>query len=144
MKIKECMTRDVRTISPDRTIQEAASVMAAMDTGVLPVGENDRLIGMITDRDISVRAVAKGMNCDTPVRQVMSEKVRYCFEDDDIDEVAENMSELQVRRLPVVNRDKRLVGIIALGDMARGKTDEKVVGATLQGISRSDGARAPA
>ncbi|WP_366524412.1 CBS domain-containing protein [Sinimarinibacterium flocculans] len=142
MRVSDCMTRDVRTISPERTIQEAAGVMATLDAGAIPVGENDRLVGMITDRDISVRAVAKGMDCSTPVREVMTQDIRYCFEDEDVEHVAHNMGEIQVRRLPVLDRDKRLVGIIALGDLAIGPTDRQAVGSALGGVSRNGGAHA--
>jgi CBS domain-containing protein len=109
-------------------------MMADCDCGVLPVGENDRLVGMITDRDIVVRALAQGMGGDTKIREVMSEDVKYCFEEDDVSDVARNMGDLQVRRLPVVNRDKRLVGIVTLGDIA--KTDEMQSAAeALSGVS---------
>ena len=120
MRIADCMSRDVRVANPDEPIQNAAAVMADIDAGVLPVGENDRLIGMITDRDIAVRAVAQGRGPDTSVRDVMSREVLYCFEEDDVDDVLRNMGDIKVRRLPVVNRDKRLVGIVSLGDMATG------------------------
>jgi signal-transduction protein with cAMP-binding, CBS, and nucleotidyltransferase domain len=93
-------------------------MMSDVDAGVLPVGENDRLVGMITDRDIAVRAVAQGKGPDTPLREVMTADVKYCFEDEDTDQVARNMGDQQVRRRPVVNRDKRLVGILSLGDLA--------------------------
>ena len=118
MRVSEAMTRDVRVALPEQTIQDAAKMMGDMDAGVLPVREGDRLVGMITDRDIAVRAVALGKGPQTPVREVMSPEVMYCFEDDDTDAVARNMADIKVRRLPVVNRDKRLVGIIALGDLA--------------------------
>jgi len=118
MRVAEVMTRDVRVARPDQSIQEAARMMADVDAGVMPVGEGDRLVGMITDRDIAVRAVAEGKGPQTQMREVMSPEVKYCFEDDDTDAVARNMAEIQVRRLPVVNRDKRLVGIVALGDLA--------------------------
>jgi CBS domain-containing protein len=118
MKVGETMTRDVRVANPNETLQQAAKLMASLDAGVLPVGENDRLIGMITDRDIAVRAVAEGKGPDTPVRHVMTEDVKYCFEDQDVEEVTRNMGDIQVRRLPVLNRDKRLVGIVSLGDVA--------------------------
>src|ERR671933_1354767 len=118
MRVSETMTRDVRIASPDQSIREAARIMAEIDAGVLPVGENDRLVGMITDRDIAIRAVAEGKGPDTSVREVMTEDVKYCFEDEDTDHVARNMADQQVRRLPVVNRDKRLVGILSLGDLA--------------------------
>jgi CBS domain-containing protein len=118
-KISEVMTRDIQVVLPDQTIREAALTMAREDIGSLPVGENDRLIGMITDRDIVLRAVAEGRSPDTRVREVMTDTIKYCYEDDDVAHVAQNMAELQVRRLPVVNRDKRLVGIVALSNMAQ-------------------------
>src|SRR5262245_25602386 len=118
MKVSEAMTRDVRVANPNETIRDVARVMAEINAGVLPVGENDRLVGMITDRDIALRAVAEGKAPSTKVRDVMSQEVLYCYDDQDVDEVARNMGDVQVRRLPVVNRDKRLVGIISLGDVA--------------------------
>ena len=119
--VRDIMTRDVLVASPNDSLQKAASLMGSQDVGSLPVGEADRLIGMITDRDIVLRAVAEGRNADTPVREVMTTKIRYCFDDEDVEAVAKNMSDLQVRRLPVVNRDKRLVGILALSNVACGK-----------------------
>jgi CBS domain-containing protein len=104
----------------------------------VPVGENDRLVGMITDRDIAVRAVAQGKGPDTPVRDVMSKDVKFCYDDEDLEHVADNMGELQVRRLPVVNRDKRLVGIVALGDIARSE-DHETTGETTAAVSRPGG-----
>ena len=119
MKIGELMTPDVEVIRPDDTLHTAAMMMADLDAGVLPVGENDRLVGMITDRDITVRGVAKGRDPDkTKVRDAMSGEVRYCFDDENPEEVARKMGSWQVRRLPVLNRDKRLVGIVSLGDLA--------------------------
>src|SRR5439155_16215688 len=109
--------RDVELANPQDTLNQAASMMKKLDSGVLPVGENDKLVGMLTDRDIAIRAVAEGKGPDTKVREVMSAEVRYCFDDEDVAHVAENMAELQVRRLPVVNREKRLVGIVSLGDL---------------------------
>ena len=135
MKISECMSRDVRVCAPDHTLQSAAQTMAEIDAGFLPVGENDRLIGIITDRDIAVRGVAKGRPPGSSIREVMSSEVCYCFEDDDTDEVVENMSEIQVRRLPVVDRDKRLVGIVALSDIAR-CGDRTATGEALSDIAR--------
>ena len=123
MQVKQCMSREVRVISPDDTIERAAQLMGQIDAGVLPVGENDRLVGMITDRDVAVRAVADGMAPDTPVREVMSREVCYCYEDEDLDDVAAQMSDLQVRRLPVLNRDKRLVGVVSLGDISHADDD---------------------
>ena len=119
MKIKEAMTTNVRLAKPDQTIREAAQAMAEVDSGVLPVGENDRLIGMITDRDIAVRGVGEGKGPETSVREVMTDHVDCCFEDQDVEEVTKNMASIKVRRLPVLNRDKRLVGIISLGDIAQ-------------------------
>jgi CBS domain-containing protein len=138
MRVSEVMTRDVRVARPDQSIQEAARMMADVDAGVMPVGEGDQLVGMITDRDIAVRAVAEGKGPQTPVREVMSPEVKYCFEDDDTDAVARNMAEIQVRRLPVVNRDKRLVGIIALGDLAVTE-GARPAGEAVSGISQPGG-----
>jgi CBS domain-containing protein len=118
MKISEAMSMDVKVLTPDRTIRDAAKMMAEIDAGVIPVGENDRLVGMITDRDIAIRAVGAGLPPDTPVSKVMTREVRYCYEEDDLEEVSENMAGLKVRRLPVLNREKRLVGIVSLGDIA--------------------------
>ena len=118
MKVGEIMTRGAEIASPDDTIQQAASRMAELDVGVLPVGENDRLVGMLTDRDIAIRAVAQGRGPDTKVREAMTPEVRYCFEDEELDDVVDNMGENKVRRLPVMSRDKRLVGIVSFGDVA--------------------------
>ena len=118
MRVNECMTREVTIANPQDSICDAAKMMADCDAGVLPVGENDRLVGMITDRDIAVRGVAEGRDPSAKIREVMSKEVRYCFEDDDVDDVLRNMGDLQVRRLPVLNREKRLVGIVSLSDLA--------------------------
>lgn len=139
MRVSEAMTPDVRLCTPGQTIREAARVMADIDAGALPVGENDRLIGMVTDRDIAIRAVAQGKGPDTPVREVMSEHVHYCFDDQEMDDVAQNMGDIRVRRLPVVNRDKRLVGILSLGDVARTEGGE-TVGEAVAGVSQRGGA----
>jgi CBS domain-containing protein len=119
MNIASCMSSDVSLTAPDATIQQAARTMKEIDAGILPVGDNDRIVGMITDRDIAVRAVAAGLGPETTVRQVMTDEVCYCFEDEDISDVALQMADLQVRRLPVLSREKRLVGIIALGDIVQ-------------------------
>ncbi len=139
MKVSEAMTRDVRVARPDQTIQDAARLMAEVDTGVLPIGENDRLIGMITDRDIAVRGVAEGKGPQTSIREVMTEHVHYCFEDEDTDHVTQKMADSQVRRLPVLNRDKRLVGILSLGDLAV-MQGGRPAGEALSGISEPGGA----
>ena len=138
MKVSEIMTRDVRLLSPDQTLREAASLMAEIDSGALPVGENDRLVGMITDRDIVIRAVAQGKSADTKVSDVMSKEMLYCVDTDDIDDVARNMGKAQVRRLPVVNSDKRLVGIVSLGDLAR-NDDPTTIGRTVSRVSTPGG-----
>lgn len=138
MRVSEAMTRDVRVASPGQSIREVARMMDEIDAGALPVGENDRLVGMITDRDIALRAVAQGKGPDTPVRDVMSREVKYCYEDEDLEHVAENMGDLQVRRLPVVSRDKRLVGIVALGDIARSE-DHGTTGQATEQVSKRGG-----
>lgn len=117
-KLTDLMSRDVKVISPETSIREAATQMREGDFGMLPVGENDRLIGAITDRDIAIRAVAQGKEGHTKVREVMSEGIAWVFEDQSVEDAAKMMSERQVRRLPVVDRKKRLVGIVALGDFA--------------------------
>jgi CBS domain-containing protein len=119
MKVSEVMTRDVQTIRPDQSAQQAASFMLNADAGSIPVTEGDRLIGMITDRDIAVRGVARGHGPDTPVRDLMTHDIVCARIDDDCDEVASKMSEAQVRRLPVVDEQERLCGIVSLGDLAR-------------------------
>lgn len=140
MQIKDMMTRDVRTVPPGATLREAARAMADSDVGALPVADTDRLIGMITDRDIAVRAVAAGKGPDVTVGEVMSPEVLYCFEDDDVDEVCANLAEQQVRRLPVINREKRLVGIVSLADLASDGAAAKA-GEALEGITRPGGER---
>jgi len=138
MKVSEAMTRDVRVSSPEETIRQAAKTMASLDAGALPVGENDHLIGMITDRDIAIRGIAQGKGPKAKVRDVMTQDVKYCFDDQEVEEVTRNMADIQVRRLPVLNRDKRLVGILSLGDIAISR-DGKDAGDALRGISRRGG-----
>ena len=138
MRISEAMTRDVRVATPGQSIRDVAKIMAEIDAGAMPVGENDRLIGMITDRDIAIRAVAQGKGPDTPVREVMStDKVLYCYEDEELDQVAKNMGDVRVRRLPVVSREKRLVGIISLADLAQ--KERKAAGKAVSGVSQPGG-----
>jgi CBS domain-containing protein len=139
MRVSEAMTRDVKVCTPGQTIREVARTMGEIDAGALPVGENDRLIGMITDRDIAVRAVAQGKGPDTPVREVMSEHVEYCYDDEDLERVAQGMAEVRVRRLPVVNREKRLVGILSLGDVARTEAQPNVVAEAVAEVSTPGG-----
>ena len=138
MKVSKCMTRDVELVNPTQTIREAAQMMADLDAGALPVQQDDRLVGMITDRDIAVRAVAQGKSPETRVRDVMSPEVLYCFDDQEIEDVSRNMGEVKVRRLPVVNRDKRLVGIISIGDLAL-KEEQTLTGSTIARISKTGG-----
>jgi len=135
------MTREVRIATPGQSIREVAKIMDEIDAGVMPVGENDRLVGMITDRDIAIRAVAQGKGPDTPVRDVMStEQVLYCYEDEELDHVAKNMASQQVRRLPVVNREKRLVGIVSLGNIAQ--NEGRAASKAVKGVTRPGGAHA--
>jgi CBS domain-containing protein len=135
MDIREVMTPDVVIASPDDTLQHAAEMMVDIDAGVLPVGEKDRLVGMLTDRDITVRAVAAGKAPgECKVREIMSPEIKYVYEDESLEDAARNMSELQIRRLPVLSRDKRLVGIVSLGDLALKK--KSTAGDALKGVSR--------
>ena len=139
MKVSEVMSHKVEIASPEDSIQRAAQMMARIDAGVLPVAQGDRLVGMITDRDIAIRGVGAGRDpTDTPVNEVMTREVKYCFEDDDVGKVAESMAELQVRRLPVLSREKRLTGIISLGDIARDHEPAQA-GSALHHISRKGG-----
>jgi len=134
MKVSAAMTRDVKLVKPETTIREAAALMAQIDAGSLPVAENDRLVGMVTDRDIAIRAVAEGKLAQTKVSEVMTREMLYCFEDQELDDIAKNMGQNQVRRLPVVNHDKRLVGILSLGDLAR-KDKSAAVGKAVSKVS---------
>ena len=135
MKVSECMSAHVRLCAPNDTIQDAARTMKEMDVGLLPVGENDRLVGTITERDIVVRCLAAGKGADTPVKEAMSSGIHYCFDNDSIEEAAEKMAEQQVRRLPVLNQQKRMVGIISLGDIC--KAEEAHGGKALKSISKT-------
>lgn len=132
MQIQQLMSRNVQVVSPDTSIVEAARQMRNQDAGALPVGANDRLKGMVTDRDIAVRAVA-AERFDAKVGDVLSENVYYCFEDEEEERAANLMAEHQVRRLPVLNRDKRLVGIVSLGDLSQ--VDDDSAGVALADIS---------
>jgi CBS domain-containing protein len=135
-QLKDLMSRDVKVISPDMSIQDAAIKMREGDFGMMPVGEDDRMIGTLSDRDIAIRAVADGMDASTKVRDVMSEGIAWAYEDDSVEQAAKIMSEWQVRRLPVVDRDKRLVGIVALGDFAVESSDIQPVAEALSEISQ--------
>jgi CBS domain-containing protein len=134
MRVNEVMTSGVQVASPEDTLQHAAQVMERLDFGMLPVGENDRLVGTLTDRDITIRAVARGLPpAQCKVREIMTHEVKYVFDDMSVEEAAANMSNLQVRRLPVVDREKRLVGIVSLGDLALAETEP--AGEALRSIS---------
>ncbi|ASY72120.1 CBS domain-containing protein [Sinorhizobium fredii] len=137
MHVSEIMTRDVHLVTPNDTIRDVARQMAENDIGFLPVEDHDRLVGMVTDRDIVVRGVADGLDPQAKVRDVMTTDVKYCFEDEEVDDVARNMGDIQVRRLPVVNRDKRLVGIVSLADAAR--EQPAAAGTGLKGVTMPGG-----
>ena len=134
MKIRDVMTRDVQTVTPEQTAQEAASFMLREDAGSMPVSDGNRLIGMITDRDIAVRGVARGYGPETQVRELMTDDVICARIDDDVEEVAMRMSEAQVRRLPVLDENEQLCGIVSLGDLSR-ETDGEVAHHALEGVS---------
>ena len=136
MKLSEIMTRDVEVLAPEGMLDEAARRMKELDVGMMPVCDGERIVGMLTDRDIVVRAVAAGADsCRTPVRQAMTPDVYYCFEDQDVEDAAQLMRAEQIRRLPIVDRDKRLTGIVALGDLAVRTHDEQLAGRVLEGVS---------
>lgn len=137
MNLTQVMSSDVQLASPDMPISEAAAMMASNDVGVLPVGENDRLVGVITDRDITVRAVADGKDPrSTKVRDVMSSGVRWIYDDASTKEAAQVMSKNQIRRLPVINHDKRLVGIVSIGDFAVESSEIRPAAEALSGVSK--------
>jgi CBS domain-containing protein len=138
MKVSEVMTRDVQTVRPDQPVKEAASAMLNVDAGSIPVIDGERLIGMITDRDIAVRGVAKGYGPDTPVRELMTDEIICVRDDDDVDDIASKMSEAQVRRLPVIDDQERLCGIVSLGDLSRDADEDAAVEA-LEGITEPGG-----
>lgn len=133
MKVSEVMCRDAQLVQADDTVQRAAQIMAQEGLGFLPVEANERLVGMITDRDIVIRCIAQGKGADARVRDAMTRDVKYCFDSDDLEDVMENMAEIQVRRLPVLNDDKRLVGIVSLADAARMHSPD-TVGIALSGV----------
>jgi len=138
MKISEVMTSDVQTIGPEESAQAAARFMLNNDAGSIPVTDGDRLIGMITDRDIAVRGVAKGYGPDTPVRELMTDDIICARASDSVEDVASKMSEAQVRRLPVIDEDERLCGIVSLGDLSR-ESDNETAAQALEGVSQPGG-----
>lgn len=140
MLVRECMTKQVELGNPQMSLYEAAQKMRDGDFGILPIAENDRLVGMITDRDIAVRGVAEGKDPKkTLVSAVMSERVLYCYEDQSLEEVAHNLGENQVRRLPVLSREKRLIGILSMGDLAQAHTDPVEMESALSRIAGRSG-----
>jgi CBS domain-containing protein len=134
MKIKDLMTQDVSFVTPDTPIPDIARRMRDEDIGAVPVVENDRMIGMVTDRDIVVRCVAAEGTGAATARMAMSPRVLYCYDDQSVNEVLENMAEQQVRRMPVVNRDKRLVGVVSIGDLSQ--KSQRKAGESLKEISQ--------
>lgn len=135
MKVSDVMTRSVETVGPDQTAQQAAAFMASADTGAIPVTQGDKLIGMITDRDIAIRGIAKGHGPDTLVRDLMSDDLICAREDDDIESAAARMSEAQVRRLLVIDNQERLCGVVSLGDLSR-ETGGQTANVALEGVSQ--------
>ena len=135
-QLKDLMSRNVQVIAPDMTIEDAAKRMRDGDFGMMPVGENDRMIGTISDRDIAIRGVAERKDAGTRVRDVMSAGVTWVYEDNSVEEAVVLMSEHQVRRLPVLDRNKRLVGIVALGDLAVEHSSARPAAEALAQISK--------
>lgn len=136
-RISDIMTRDVACVAPNDSLQRAAQTMGQLNVGALPVWDGRQLIGMVTDRDIAVRGVASGKQGDTtPVSEVMSSEVQCCFEDEQIDAVMEKMRGMQIRRVPVMDRKNRLIGMVSLADLAMKASDEGQVEDTLEGISK--------
>lgn len=136
MRVSECMSRDVRVVTGKTTLREAALAMSEWDTGALPVADNENLAGMVTDRDIAIRGVAQGKGPDSQVWEVMTGEIHYCHEDDEVEDALAKMGELQVRRLPVLNKNHNLVGIVSLADLS---LEERETGEALQDIARPGG-----
>ena len=138
MIVKECMTRQVELGTPEMSLRDAALKMRDGDFGILPIQKNDKLVGMITDRDIAIRCVADGADIKKmKVGEVMTERVLYCYEDQSLDEVAQNLGDNQVRRLPVVDREKKLVGILALSDLSRAHINPQQLERTMTKLSKN-------
>jgi CBS domain-containing protein len=133
MRVSDVMSREVTTARSSETLREVADRMAAGDLGFLPVVDDEGLIGTVTDRDLVVRGLAKGLDGTAQLRAVMTDGVLYCFEDEDLEHVVQNMGDIQVRRLPVVDREKRLVGIVSLADAVQ--DDPETVGIAMSGIT---------
>ena len=140
MKISDLMTTELETVTPEQTAKDAAGFMLSADTGSIPVCDNGKVIGMITDRDIAVRGVAEGLGPETSVRDLMSKDIVCAREDDDVAAIAQKMSDSQVRRLPVVDANQKLVGMISLGDLSR-EADNGAANKALEGVSAPGGQR---
>ncbi len=139
MRVSKIMTRDPEVVPFDCILRDAALKMRELDVGILPISKDDRLVGMLTDRDITVRATAEGRDpTNTKVSDVMTSEVLYCFEDQDVSEAAKIMQDKQIRRLPILNRDKRLVGVVSLGDVAVQSDEQKIVSETIREVSERD------
>lgn len=136
MLIKEVMSKNPVYLSPTATVKDAAEKMIKLDCGFIPIGENDRLIGAVTDRDIVIRATGKGKDSAIPLRDIMSKNIFYCYEDDQIHKAIETMSKNQIHRLAVLNKDKRFTGVVSLGDIARKCRDHKLCGEAFEAISQ--------
>lgn len=142
MKISECMTAEPHIMHPDQSVQAAAGAMEQMDVGFIPVGQDDRLVGVLTDRDIVIRMVSQGLPSGSLIGEVMTRQVHFCFEHDDISDVLNRMGALQVRRLPVLSSDKRLVGVVSLGDLSQVDKSPRTAEA-LSEISQDEAASHP-
>jgi CBS domain-containing protein len=143
MLLRDVMTARIENIPADATLMQAAEKMKQLDIGALPVYENDRLVGMITDRDIAVRAVAAGRDPKKmPVREAMSRNVCFCYEDESMESAAKLMEEKQIRRLPVFDRSERAIGIVSLGDLAVRNRDDRLSGEVLARVSKPSQPRA--
>jgi CBS domain-containing protein len=138
MKVQEIMSRDVECIDPEMPIAKAADRMRDRDIGFLPICENDQLVGTVTDRDITIRSVAQGRDPRlAPVREIMTQQAFYCYEDDDIEKVGRYMQEKEVRRMLILNRQKRLIGVISIGDLAKTSGEKQLAGETLGHIAEA-------
>jgi len=135
MEVREIMSTDVETIAPDDSIQEAAEKMKSLDVGFLPICKNNKLVGTVTDRDIVIRAIADGKDLDTEVESIMTSGIFYCFDDDDVEACAETMKNKEVKRMLVLNRDKKLIGIVSIGDLA--KAHQGAAGDALKDITEA-------
>ena len=136
MQLREVMTRNPEVVQPDATLEEAARKMDQLDIGPLPVCDGDRLVGLVTDRDITVRATSAGKDPrSTVIREAMTQDLVYCYEDQDVKDAARMMEDKQIRRLPILSREQRLVGIVSLGDIATDTHDDRLTGRVLEEVS---------